>query len=504
MSARWLRRTALGATRPQLIRELLLEEQVCSGLAAGALGVALAAGGVRALRVLAPISVPRRAEIGVDGRVIAFCVLISIGMKVLLVGLAPAWQASRTKPVEMLNQGGRGTISGRYRRAQDVLVVVQVSVALILLTGAGLLVESFNHFRRMDLGFEPVGVLTSQILLPAGRYPTPERQTAFIARLVEQLAAQPGVEAASASSTVPAALDHNILGYAVVGDRPPDAANVPLGIVVAASPSYFRTMNIRVRRGRALLSTDDRRAVRVAVVDERLVRQAFGVRDPIGHRITFVGSPDTMEIVGVAGSVKEGGLAEPDRPEIYVSFAQSPSTVVTIAERVSGDPAAHATAFRRMLASLDPTVPVFDVATMSDRMAQSIGTTRFSSFLASLFALVALTLGALGIYSVLAYTVAQRQRETAVRIALGASRANVMGDVLRRALKLAGGGIALGSVAAWLLTRALASLFVGVSPHNAGVFGAAAGLFALVALVAAGVPAFRTTRVDPVVALTVL
>jgi putative ABC transport system permease protein len=495
-------RTALGATRPQLVREVLLEAGLL-GLTAGALGVALAVSGVRALRALAPVSVPRLAEIGVDGRVVAFGALISIGT-VLVVGVAPAWQASRSKPVEMLKQGGRGTGSAQHRRAQDVLVVLQVAVALILLTGAGLLLESFDHFRRMDLGFEPGGVLTSQILLPTDQYPTPERQTAFVARLVQQLAAQPGVEAASASSTVPAELNQNVLGYAVVGDPPPDAANVPLGTAVAASPSYFHTMSIRVRRGRGLLSTDDRRAVRVAVVDERLVRQTFGDRDPIGRRITFVGTPDTMEIIGVAGSVKEGGLAEPDRPEIYVSFAQSPSNVVTIAERVSGDPAARATAFRRMIASLDPTVPVFDVATMSDRMAQSIGTTRFSSFLASLFALVALILGALGIYSVLAYTVAQRKRETAVRIALGASRADVMGDVLRRAVTLAGGGIVLGSVAAWMLTRALASLFVGVSPHNPGIFAAAAGLFALVALVAASVPAFRTTRVDPVVALATL
>jgi ABC-type antimicrobial peptide transport system permease subunit len=211
-----------------------------------------------------------------------------------------------------------------------------------------------------------------------------------------------------------------------------------------------------------------------------------------------------MEIVGVAGPVKESGLAEPDRPEIYVSFAQSPSNVVTIAERVFGNPAARATAFRRMLTSLDPAVPEFDVATMSDRMAQSIGTTRFSSFLASMFALVSLMLGGLGIYSVLAYTVAQRQRETAVRIALGASRANVMGDVLRRALTLAGIGIALGAIAAWVLTGALASLFVGVSPHNPGIFAAAAGLFAVVALAAGSVPAFLTTRVDPVVALTAL
>jgi len=473
------------------------------GLSAGGLGVGAAIAGVRVLHVLAPQTLPRLSQIGVDGRVVAFCALVSIAT-VFVFGVFPAWYTSRGNLADFFKEGGRGTGSAQHHRLQDALVVVQVAVALVLLTGAGLLVKSFDHFRRMDLGFQPVGVLTSQVLLPTDRYPTPERQIAFVARLVEQLAAQPGVGAASASSTVPAELNHNVLGYAVVGDPPPDAANVPLCIVVAASPSYFRTMSIRVRRGRGLLSTDDRRAVRVAVVDERLVRQAFGDHDPIGRRITLVGSPDTMEIVGVAGSVKEGGLAEPDRPEIYVSFAQSPSNVVTIAERVSGNPAARATAFRRMIASLDPTVPVFDVATMSDRMAQSIGTTRFSSFLASLFALVALILGALGIYSVLAYTVAQRQRETAVRIALGASRADVMGDVLRRALTLAGGGIALGSVAAWMLTRALASLFVGVSPHNPGIFAAAAGLFVLVALVAASVPAFRTTRVDLVVALTTL
>jgi putative ABC transport system permease protein len=493
-------RTALGATRQRVVREFLTEAGIV-GAVAGVLGVALAIAGVRTLRALAPTDIPRISQIAVDGRVIAFCAVVAIGA-VMLFGLAPAWRVSRGKLADLLKQGGRGTGSARNRRAQDGLVVLQVAVALVLLTGAGLLLESFARFQRVDVGFRPEGVLSSEILLDPTRYPTAERQSAFVSRAVEQMGALPGIVAAGAASNVPAGDGHDILGFAVVGDPVPDAAHVQLGVVVAASPSYFHTMGIAIHRGRGILPSDDPRGTKVAVIDDRVANLFFRDRDPIGHRIAFVGTADTMQIVGVVGAVKEAGLLEPDFPEVYRSFAQSPNRAPAIVVRAAGDPAAQAAAVRRVLATLDPAMPVFDVGTMTAKLTGSIGTTRFATFLATLFAGVAVILGALGIYSVLAYIVAQRQREIGVRLALGATRGRVVRDVVRHALALTGVAIVLGSSAAWVLTRVLASLFVGVSPHDPLIFIGAAVAFGIVALVAASIPAIRTARVNPVVALT--
>ena len=493
-------RSALGATRGQLIREYMLEAGILS-VTAGALGVAVAAAGVRVLRTLAPTSLPRLSEVSLNARVVGFCAFISIGT-VLLFGMVPAWQASRAKLVDVLKQGGRASSSGRHRRTQDMLVVLQVAVALMLLTGAGLLAKSVDRFRRMDPGFRPGGVLTAQVLLPPDQYRTPERQTAFFTRLADALSDQPGVAAAGVASNVPASDNNDVQGFAIAGDPTPDAAHVPLALIMTVTPNYFRTMGIKLQRGRGVLATDDARAIKVAVVDEVLARRYFGSRDPIGRHITFYDVPDTMEVVGIAAAVKQAGLAEADRPEIYLPFAQSPRNAATVAVRVPGNPGAEATAARRVIASLDPTVPVFDVKTMSQRMTQSVSTTRFSTFLASLFAVVALILGTVGIYSVLAYIVAQQRREIGVRRALGAGPAEVMADVMRRALALTGTGIVLGATGAWVATSVLAGLFVGVGPHDPIIYGAAAAALGTVALAAASVPAFRATRVDPVVALT--
>jgi len=495
-------RTALGATRGRLVRELLAEA-LTLGLCAGALGVAVASVGVRVLRALAPRTLPRLSDIGVDGRVVAFCAFTSIAT-VLIFGVLPAWRASRGNLAGALKEGGRGTGSVQHRRLQDGLVVLQLAVALVLLTGAGLLVKSFDHIARTDPGFRPEGVLTARIDLPEERYPTPERQAAFVSSVVEQLAALPGVHAASASDLVPgpngAAWKD---GFAIVGDPPVDPSHRSVAVRMVATPDYFRTMGIVVQRGRGVLPTDDARAVKVAVVDELLAQRFFHGRDPVGQRLALWNSPDTVEIVGVVASVRQAGLlVNEDLPDLYRPFAQSPGPFVAVTVRTAGDPAAQTAAVKQAIFRLDPTVPVSEVETMDARMAESVGTTRFSSFLASMFAFVALVLGMIGIYSVLTYIVRQRRREIGVRLALGATRAHVLGDVLRRALALTVSGIALGSVAAWWLSRALAGLFVGVSPHDPGVFVGAALAFALAALAAASVPAFGTTRVSPMVALT--
>lgn len=497
-------RSALGATRGRLVRELLAEAGTL-GVGAGVLAVGVAVAGVRALRVLAPSSLPRLSEIGVDGRVVAFCAFTTIAT-VLVFGLLPAWQASRGDLAAVLKEGGRGTGSAQRHRLQDGLVVLQVTVALVLLTGAGLLAESFGHFLRMDPGFRSEGVLTAVIGVPDKRYPTPERRGAFLTSLVAQLAAQPGIEAASVSGTLPGKGDRPVLPFSVVGDPAPEPNHTPAAQVLSVSPDYFRTMGISIRRGRGLLPTDDRRAVRVAVVDELLARRFFGGRDPLGQRIASPVGFGTMEIVGVVATVKENGLVAADVPAFYVPYAQIlDSSLVrstNVAVRTSGDPAAQTRTVRQAISGLDPMVPVSDIKTMSDRMVQSIGTIRFSTFLASLFAVVAFALGLVGIYSMLAYIVSQQEREIAVRIALGAHRSHVMGAVLQHALALTGIGIACGSAIAWVLTRALANLFLGISPHDPRIFAGAAVAFAVVALVAASLPALRTTRVNPAVALT--
>ena len=496
-------RTALGATRSRLMGELAIEA-VSLGLLSSVIGVAVALDGVRVLRSVAPPTLPRLSAVGVDGQALAFCALTSIAA-ITLFGLFPAWQAARGNLAEVLKEGGRGAGSAQHRGAQDTLVVLQVAVALVLLTAAGLLVESFTRFERMDPGFRPDGVVTAQLALSPARYPTPERQTAFVTAVVDRLAAQPGVDQAAVGDAVPGAGPTPILFFAIIGDPAPDSTRMPQAYAIGAGPNYFRTMGIQLLRGRGILPTDDNRAPKIAIVDELLARRYFPGRDPIGQRFVFGSTPigaDTLTIVGIVASVKQGGLVAVDLPEMYGPMAQSNEPFASVAVHTTGDPATAGATIRRVVASLDPTVPVSDIVTMNAYMAQSIGTTRFSTCLASLFALVALVLGMIGIYSVLAYVVSQRQREIAVRIALGGSHGRVMRDVLRQAVLLASIGIMLGTIAAWILTQALAGLFLGVSPHDPAIIVGAAATFAAVALAAGSVPAFRTTRVNLVVALS--
>ena len=499
-------RTALGAQRSRIVRELVAEAAVLS-LAAGALGLGIAVEGVRLLRTLAPPTLPRLAEVGVDARVVAFCALTSIAT-VFVFGLLPAWQTSRGNLASLLKEGGRGTGSAQQHRVQDFLVVLQVAVALVLLTGAGLLVRGFEHFRRLDPGFRSEGVLTAELSLPKDRYTSPERQNAFLAQFTERMIALPGITGVSTSMSLPGQYTNAFAPqFTIVGDPVPDPSRIPAAYPTWVDADYLRTLGIKLLHGRGILPTDARGGHHVAVVDDALVGRFFGRSEPIGRRIAFTSgtTPDTAEIVGVVAHVKQFGLIAANVPVYYLPFTQGPTRAVgyaALAVRTSGDPNAQTRAVRAVLANLDPTVAVFHVETMTERLVESVGTTRFESVLASLFAVVALVLGMVGIYSVLAYIVAQRQRETAVRMALGASGLHVMRDVLRRALLLAGVGIAAGSLAAWMLTRVLAGLFLGVSPHDPAIFLGAPVVFAAVTLAAAAIPAFRTTRVNPVVALS--
>jgi putative ABC transport system permease protein len=494
-------RTALGATRGRLIRDLANEATLLS-LVAGALGVAVAYGGVRALRALAPATLPRLAEVGIDVRVVAFCALASIAT-VFVFGLFPAWHVSRGSLAARLKEGGRGTGSAQQHRLQDGLAVLQISIALVLLTGAGLLVAGFVHFQRMDPGFRPAGVLTARVTLSRVSYQDREKRHQFFTDLLERLAARPEIASASESGALPAQSRSQVSEpFTILGDPPPDPRQAPTATVEGVNGDYFRTMGIKLLHGRTFLPIDDSRSRHIGIVNDVLVQRYFAGRDPIGRRVSWYSDHDTLEIVGVVASIKSSGLAADAAPGIYISIEQRSPVTSHVEVRARGNPKALARIVTATVADLDPSVPVSDVETMDEIMMQSVGLTRFSSFLASLFAVVALVLGIVGIYSVLAYIVGQRQREMAVRLALGASYSRLVGGVVRRALELTAVGILVGSSAAWMLTRALSALFLGVSPHNPLIFIGAALTFVVVALVAAIIPSLRTTRVSPVAALS--
>jgi putative ABC transport system permease protein len=489
-------RTALGASRGRLVRDLVLEALVL-GAAGCAGGVALAFGGARALRALAPPDLPRLDQVGVDARVVAFCALATL-VTMLLFGVLPAWRASRGNIVDVVKDGGRGTGTARHHRLQNALVVLQVAVALLLLTGAGLFVKSFERFRHLDLGFQPEGVLTAQLSLPL--HSDTGTIATFITAAVDRLAALPGVRSASVSTNLPGSGYQFGLMFSIVGEPPPDRAHKLIVNYMCVTPDFFRTMGIPIMSGRGILPTDERHSSEIAVVDRVMARKYFPARDPIGQRLVF--GPDTVPIVGIVDSVRLNGLTRDEPPVVYFPYTQCGEPFSFAEVRAAGDPGALAGAMRHAIASVDPTMAVSDVQMMTTRVNRTVRSTRFSTLLALLFAVVALVLGVVGIYSVLAYVVSQRRREIGIRLALGATHGHVIANVLRHALLVTSIGVALGSAAAWLMTRALASLFLGVSPHDPLVFGGAAVLFTLVALVAAIGPALRTTRVHPAIVLT--
>jgi putative ABC transport system permease protein len=496
-------RTAIGAGRLRLIRQLLTESAVLA-LVGGLAGVGLAWLGMRTLVAIAPPELPRLADITLDARVIAFTFGIAL-LTGLVFGLVPALQISRTGLSQALKEGGRSASSGVGRVVRRTLVVVQVALALVLLTGAGLMVQSFLRLQRVDIGFDPARVLTLQVTLSGNAYRQPAAVNDFFMRTVEQVRALPGVDGASLISTLFLSSTPNSTNFSIEG-RPPftaaESVEVPFDSV---APGYFATMGIPVKSGREFTASDTAQAPAVAIINESMAKRFWPGESPIGRRFMYGGPPTPnapwLTIVGVVGDTRRVGYDAPIRPETYVPMAQSPSPGMMMVVRSASDPAALASSIRGVVASIDRSQPVHHVATVEQLLGNLTAERRLNTLLFALFAIVAALLAAAGIYGVIAYSVEQRTRELGVRLALGARRSEVFTLVLKEGLILALIGVVAGVTAAFGATQVMRSLLYDTSATDPATYALMAVFALLVAVIACLVPALRATRVDPLTAL---
>jgi putative ABC transport system permease protein len=496
-------RQALGASRLRLARTLLTESGLLA-FAGGALGVGAAFWATPLLVALAPQDVPRLGEAAVDGRALLFALAAS-SLSAVLAGLAPLLLLRGTSLEEAFRSAARTVAAGR-NRMRSALVVAEVAVALVMVVGAGLLARTFVNLREVPLGFEADRVLAMEVTLPDARYPEKKDWRGFHERLVAQARTVPGVESAAIVTLRPL---WGIVGmdwpFTVEGQAKDEAERNPLLNFETVSESYFQTMGIPIRQGRALRETDDETQPGAIVVGEALARRFWPGQDPIGKRLKLP-LPNTpfhdawLTVVGVAGDARYREL-QASRLDLYMSYRQADHRPRHLVVRGRVDPHALAEPMRELIRQLDPEVPVTDVLTMSQAVSMALGGPRFAARVFGAFALVALTLSALGLYGLLAYSVSRRTREIGIRVALGADRHDVRRLVLREGLALTGGGIAIGLAAAGLASRSLRSLLFGVGSADAATFAAGPVVLAATAVAAALLPARRAARVDPAVAL---
>jgi putative ABC transport system permease protein len=494
-------RTALGASRWRIVRQLLTES-VLLALVGGAIGLLLAIWGKDLLLSLAPEDLPRVRDASLDGWVLAFTAGITL-LTGLSFGLVPALQASRPNLNETLKDAGRGsTEGGRRHLIRSTLVVLEVATALVLLVGAGLMIKSFLRLQNVDPGFNPNNALMVKLSLPQKKYSTEDQRAAFYKQLLDKIARLPGVQAAGAACVVPLSGDDYVLGFDIQG-RPPDAPGAgPSTNYYAVTPDYFTAMGIPLRKGRLFTEQDRKDAPRVAIISEAMAKQYFPDEDPIGKRIHVTNGPVTYrEIVGIVGDVKQYGLDEKTPVETYEPFAQQPFSFMSLIVRTTGDPTALVGAIRGEVLSLDKEQPVSSIRTLDQLISTSIAQQRFAMLLLSVFAVVAMVLASVGIYGVMSYSVTQRTHELGIRMALGASSANVLRLVVGHGMRLTLLGIGLGLILAFLLTRLMAALLFGVSATDPATFAVFSVSLTAVALVACLVPARRALKVDPMVAL---
>jgi putative ABC transport system permease protein len=498
-------RVALGAGRGRLLRQLLTESMVLA-LLGGAAGIALASWGVAAVRATSVQFLPRQYEIEMNATVVVFSIVLSLGTG-LLFGLAPAIRLMRDSLHSSLREGARGATAGALARVRNTLVLAEVALAMVLLVGAGLLIRSFDKLTRVDLGFEPAGVLTYSLTIPSAKFPDAAQLPPLYQSVLDGSRTLPGARTVAVSATLPMS-ESGYWSYSMEGEPPPapDAGGPPVDVQpFDVSPGYFDALRIPLRRGRALQTTDGAAAPAVAVINEEMVRRVFGDRDPIGRRLTFGNPADStttwMTIVGVVGDVAQEGVTAKPYPQLYRPIEQNPRRSVIVSIRTDRDPLQLASAARQVVRAVDRDLVVNDVQPLQARVAESIARPRLSVWLLAGFAAVALVLAAIGIYGVMAYTVAQRTREIGVRMALGADPVSVKRLVVWQGMQPALVGVAIGMITAFAASRYIASMLYGVSALDPITFVLVPLFLATIALLATYLPARHATRVSPTVAL---
>jgi putative ABC transport system permease protein len=495
-------RTALGAGRRRLIAQLLTESLVLAAVG-GAAGLLLAAWGIQALLSLAPSNLPRLTGVRIDTSVILYTSLASL-VTGLVFGAAPALQSASATAGEFLKERRAESHGARGRRLRAAVAIAEVAVALVLVIGAGLLVRTFVAMNKVDLGFDARGILAVRVELPRARYPEDAHVTAFFNDLASRLRALPGVESVGLGSSVVRAPQSSTLS---VHGRPPQDPNVPNLPVPydSVTPEFFPTLRIPLRRGRLFTSADGPTTERVVVVNESLARRFFPGDDALGKRVTYDDPTDAqarwLTIVGIVADTRRGGVDREPRAELYYPLTQLPDRWMYALVRTSGDPLALARPAQAQVWAIDPNQPTASVRSVEGILADGQANRRFTTLLLGLFSIVALALAAIGIYGVVAYSTAQRVQEIGIRMALGASRTNVLTGVLKEAVMIGVAGLALGIAAALALTRFLSGLLFGVGARDPMTFVALPLGLLLVAVLAALIPATRAVRVNPLVAL---
>jgi putative ABC transport system permease protein len=494
-------RMALGASRRRIVGQLLTESMILS-LAGAALGLLLASWAMSLLVAYGPADVPRLHEVRLDRYVLLFTIAVAT-VTGILFGLAPALQASKPDPGNMLKETGRGYSSSVRNRMRSALIVSEVALSLMLLTGAGLLMHSFWRLLQTDAGFDPKSVLALDIPLNRSTSEKPEQRSAAFQQLIARMKTIPGVRDASVVSNVPLT-DFDIeLSFQVEGREPYKPGEEAVADYTVAGTEYFRTMNIPLLRGRVFTDYDNANSPQVLVVSNAFVQRYFPNEEPLGRRIIFDGPNKTpREIIGVVGDVRRNGLDVDVQPEMYASFLQRPERRLNLVLRTEARDASELTAAARAeVKAFDPKQIIWRVQTLEGLLGTSVAPRKFNMLLLGIFASVALILAAVGLYGVMSYSVSWRIHEIGIRMALGAKRADVLGLVIRQGMTMTFIGLALGLAGAFALSRVLRGLLYGVSPTDPLTFVGVSVVLLAVALLACLIPARRATRVDPIVAL---
>lgn len=491
-------RAALGASRARLIRQHLIESLVLS-MIGGSLGLLIAFWMVDPLVSFAPKGTPRLEEIAIDPSVLTFtfgiAVLTGIGF-----GLAPALLSSKTNFSKALKEGGRDTAATtRGAHLRSALVISEVALTLMLLVGAGLLIKSFLNLQRVDPGFNPKNVLRVDVALPRARYPERNQSAAFFKQLLDRVAALPGVQSAGAVSSLPLSGGGTDSDFAIEGRPPVEPDHPQVAWYNSVTPDYFRTMGIRLLKGHEFTESDNADASSAVMISESMARRFFPDEDPLGKRLLF--GKDTRQIVGIISDVKFFGLNLDARPSMYFPHAQIPARGMSLVVRTEGNPLTLAAAIRAQVLSLDRDLAVSNVMTMDELVRASLAEPRFTLLLLGAFAAVAVLLSAIGVYGVVSYSVTQRSHEIGVRMALGAQMNDVLRLIIGQGMTLVVGGVGLGLIAAFALSRIMESLLFGVSATDFTTFSSTSLLLIGVALGACFVPARKAAKVDPIESL---